>query len=877
MLEEGLLRAAPRVDYNGHVCPSLGGIPLLRKLGQGGMGAVYSGIHPRLQVEVAVKVLPYQLQEKDPLLVERFFREAQISAAVRSPHLVNVMDVNEEHGVFYLVMEFVHGQSAKEYLESAMKSGMQGVPERDALHICIAAAEGLNDAHNQGVIHRDVKPDNVMIPYRPHTQELDLTAAKLMDLGLARADAGVIHNAALTQTKQAMGTPGFMAPEQIMDARSAGPPADVFAMGATIYSLLAGQAPFKKKNSMQTLMATLQAPHEPITKVRPDVSAELAAVIDKCLAKTKDQRYANGGELLHEFRRCLRQLPKKEGAAPSDGIKTLAPAAAATSPVSPTAPKPVSAPGAQPPAAPKPKPVSAPAAQAPAAPGLKPVSPPSAPAPAAPRKKPGLVLLAGLGAAAVLLVAVAIHFLRSPAPPPVDLVSTYQESLENARRGAAKLDAPEALRLLQSARDMRLKFGIRDAAFVERENAIEALIGAMGLLEKNASLDDVEAQIKAAQKVLLYDPDADVKKDAMTRICLDVVQRRLKEAEKSLATGDIAAAQKSVKAGLGIIPGHPQLLSVRGSLMEKGLAAAEAGLAKFAFDDAKKCLDALSAIDPADKRVAALREKLDLERDKRDKFEFAVKDAKTKLAQGGGDLSLLEKRLQEAHKSYPGDPALVPLRQELARRRLNLAEKHLEKEELDEARLNIESAEALSPDEARIAQLKERLKTTRQRREKFSALVAEAKADLGTDVSLSDIEKKIAEAESLYARDPQIADLRDLVKKKREKLDIAAELKKQKEFDAALQQHETALKAGNFDEAETHLAAAEKIKPGDPLIPQKRERLAQKKEEARRLADEQARRNKFMAGLKQVDELLKAGQLDDAVKRIAEAEKEYPD
>src|SRR6185369_2106771 len=107
-----MLSTVPRAEMNGKTLPSLGGIPLLAKLGQGGMGAVYYGIHPRLNKEVAVKVLPLGLAEQNPDLVKRFHREAEVASKVKSPHLIGVMDINQEGEMFYLVMEFVNGVSA---------------------------------------------------------------------------------------------------------------------------------------------------------------------------------------------------------------------------------------------------------------------------------------------------------------------------------------------------------------------------------------------------------------------------------------------------------------------------------------------------------------------------------------------------------------------------------------------------------------------------------------------------------------------------------------------------------------------------------------------------------------------------------------------
>ena len=283
LTKEQLLRDAPRIETNGILCPSLNGIPLVAKLGQGGMGTVYYGIHPRLQSEVAVKVLPLHLAEQDPTMIQRFFREAQIAAKVRSPHLVSVIDVNKESGLFFLVMEYVAGVTMAQYLKQidpSKNNGMKGMPQLDALDVCIAASMGLEAAHMHGVVHRDLKPENVMVPYKSRQDRtFDLPHAKLMDLGLARSEEGP---QSLTNVQAAMGTPGYMAPEQALDAKTADKRSDVFGMGATLYALLAGKRPFGRKDEavMKVLMATMHEPHEPITISRPDVSPMLGEVID---------------------------------------------------------------------------------------------------------------------------------------------------------------------------------------------------------------------------------------------------------------------------------------------------------------------------------------------------------------------------------------------------------------------------------------------------------------------------------------------------------------------------------------------------------------------------------------------------------------------
>lgn len=871
LLNENLLRSTPRIDYHGHQCPSLGGIPLLRKLGQGGMGAVYAGMHPRLHVEVAVKVLPYHLQEKDPALIERFFREAQISAAVHSPHLVNVMDVNEEHGVFFLVMEYVCGKSGKDYLDAVVEGGAVGLSEREVLQLGIAATEGLKDAHSQGVTHRDVKPDNIMIPYKPHTTDLDLTLAKLMDLGLARADQGVINNPALTATKQAMGTPGYMAPEQIMDARTAGPPADIFAMGASLYALLAGQAPFKRKNSMQTLMATLQSPHDPLANVRPDVSPALTAVLEKCLAKAKEERYANGGELLEDLRKCARAMGGKE-----DGTE----AAVRSVGVTPL-------PGA----APTPTPGST-----------------AAPAPAVPQPKRGALLV---GAAAVLVLALAgggYFALRGGKPAPAaGSVEAFGEMLVNARRAVDR--APDvASDILKDARKFREANGIADAALVKQEAAVGALVAASMDMEKLAD-SDTAAKLTAGDKTKLlenmgaqlklamdngeaYSPDAE-KKDPMAKLCRFVVQERVEAAKEAMGKGapGLADAQKHCLAAAAVIPDHLGLKALRESLVTERFKAGEQALAKYDFDAAKQQLDAVKELDPKNAQIGKFDEKLFEQSTNRSKFDRWVKDVKAKLAQDHPDLTLIEKPIAHARKLYPDDPALDPLSQSYAKLLLDAAEKDLGKEEFDAAEKGIAAAKAFAPKDARIATLDGKLSDVRSKRENFRKLVVAIQDDLGRpDSDVAAIEKKIGDADAMYANHEDVKTLRRLLEQKKQNIDIAQQIKKEGEFKDALDKADTAIRAGKFDEGEQLIGDAAKVLPDDARLALARSRLGEKREQARMENERRAKRQTWEDGLKGIDGILAASekalgkkafddadtQLADAENRLAAAEQAYP-
>jgi serine/threonine-protein kinase len=292
---------APRMQIEGKAVPTLGGIPLLHKLGQGGMGAVYYGIHPGFKQEVAIKVLPFHLAQKNPDLINRFFREARIAANVHSQHLVRVTDVAQEAGISYLVMEYVTGKTAAHELKLHKVCGAIGLPERTALDICIASCQGLADAHRANIVHRDVKPDNILVPKIKGADTLDYQAAKLADLGLARNED---LNQSMTGSQMCMGTPGFMSPEQIEDTHHAGKAADVFSLGATLYALLCGDPPFVGDGPMQILRATQSAQHMPVRARRMDVSTSTATVIDLCLAKDASHRYEDGASLMKALKAC---------------------------------------------------------------------------------------------------------------------------------------------------------------------------------------------------------------------------------------------------------------------------------------------------------------------------------------------------------------------------------------------------------------------------------------------------------------------------------------------------------------------------------------------------------------------------------------------
>jgi CheY-like chemotaxis protein len=302
LLREGLLRGSRTGRLDGRPVPLLRGIALVAKLGEGAMGAVYYGIHTRLQCEVAVKVLPPHLASGRPHLVERFYREARVAARIQSANLVRVLDVDEDEGIVFLVMEFVAGTTARQYADRHREPGVNALPERHALEICRAAANGLTAAHEAGVVHRDIKPENILIPRSGSRSGDHLGRAKLADLGIARFDES---DSTLTNAGATLGTPGFMAPEQILDARSVGKPADVWSLGVTLYSLLTGAVPFRGTTTIEVAMATVNDEATPLLERRPGIAAPTVKLIDRCLAKDARGRFADGAVLRDALEVCL--------------------------------------------------------------------------------------------------------------------------------------------------------------------------------------------------------------------------------------------------------------------------------------------------------------------------------------------------------------------------------------------------------------------------------------------------------------------------------------------------------------------------------------------------------------------------------------------
>jgi serine/threonine protein kinase, bacterial len=254
------------------------GYTIVRLLGSGGMGEVYLAQHPRLPRHDALKILPANLTA-DVVFRQRFNREADLAARLWHPHIVGVHDRGEFEGQLWISMDYVEGTDAGRLLSSRYRTGM---PQAEAFEIVAAVADGLDYAHSQGLLHRDVKPANILLgDIGPRGRRI-----LLADFGIARQLGDI---SGLTATNMAVGTVAYSAPEQLMGLDLDGR-ADEYALGCTTFQLLTGSPLFQQSNPAVVISQHLSAPPPVIGERRPEL-AGLNAVIAKALAKEPDDRY----------------------------------------------------------------------------------------------------------------------------------------------------------------------------------------------------------------------------------------------------------------------------------------------------------------------------------------------------------------------------------------------------------------------------------------------------------------------------------------------------------------------------------------------------------------------------------------------------------
>jgi serine/threonine-protein kinase len=272
------------------------------KIGEGGMGVVYKATDRTLRRTVALKVLPEALAHDEDRR-QRLLHEARAAAAVTHPNIATIYEVGESEGRVFIAMELVEGQSLRTTLEL---NGAFAVPL--ALRLALQIARGLARAHKAGVVHRDLKPDNVMVGENELVKLLDFGLAKVLE-GEQPASLGRATTAQITREGAILGTPMYMSPEQAtgkgVDARS-----DVFSFGVMLFEMLAGATPFHGTTDLELVVAISRDAPTPLAATSPDVPAPVAAFVNRCLEKNPAARFANGQELVDALRALSPEPPR---------------------------------------------------------------------------------------------------------------------------------------------------------------------------------------------------------------------------------------------------------------------------------------------------------------------------------------------------------------------------------------------------------------------------------------------------------------------------------------------------------------------------------------------------------------------------------------
>lgn len=269
----------------------LGRYIIERRIGRGAMGAVYLARDPRINRAVAVKAIPIEKEFEDEELKEarlRFYREAESAGRLTHPNIITVFDAGEDKGLAYIAMEYVPGIPLRDFTDPKRLLA----PKR-ALELAAATADGLDYAHNQGVIHRDIKPANLL--YNPKVGTI-----KISDFGVAR-----MTDNNKTKTGIVLGTPMYMSPEQL-GAEDLTGLSDLFSLGVTLYELLVGEVPFKASNIAVLMTKITTEDPAPISSRRAGIPASVDAVLAKALAKRPQDRFSCGAEMAIALRNCAR-------------------------------------------------------------------------------------------------------------------------------------------------------------------------------------------------------------------------------------------------------------------------------------------------------------------------------------------------------------------------------------------------------------------------------------------------------------------------------------------------------------------------------------------------------------------------------------------
>jgi len=277
---------------------------LEEKVGSGGMSSVYRAYDPTLERLVAIKMMHRDISS-DPDQLERFRREARAVARLNHPHVVTVIDAGEDEGAPYIVFEYVEGETLKERIRRLGR-----LPVSEAVAYAIEIGRALDCAHDNKLVHRDVKPQNVLIDRDGR--------AKVTDFGIARS----MEAQGLTATGRVLGTTDYVSPEQAL-GHEVTAQSDIYSLGIVLYEMLTGEAPFQADTQVAVAMKHVREPLPDVQRRRPEISASLAAVVERATAKETPNRYATVAELVHDLEEVLAIEAARTGQATGEATTVL--------------------------------------------------------------------------------------------------------------------------------------------------------------------------------------------------------------------------------------------------------------------------------------------------------------------------------------------------------------------------------------------------------------------------------------------------------------------------------------------------------------------------------------------------------------------------
>ncbi|MFT3695128.1 MAG: serine/threonine-protein kinase [Kofleriaceae bacterium] len=292
-------RSAPVQNTSEIVGATLAGRYLVtKKVGQGGMGAVYEATHTLIGKRVAVKVLLEKYAQREPI-VARLKKEAQLASSIGNEHIIDITDIGStDDGRTFVVMEYLEGESLAECLAREHE-----LPEQRILRIASQSASALAAAHAKGIVHRDIKPENLFLLKR---KEQDFV--KVVDFGISkslRATNEEEEQQRLTQTGMVLGTPLYMSPEQARGDEDLDHRVDIYALGVIMYETAAGRVPFVGTNYLSVISQVLNESPKPLREIRPELSEEFEAIVAKAMAKDRKDRYVDADAMLKDLTAVL--------------------------------------------------------------------------------------------------------------------------------------------------------------------------------------------------------------------------------------------------------------------------------------------------------------------------------------------------------------------------------------------------------------------------------------------------------------------------------------------------------------------------------------------------------------------------------------------